>query len=111
MGPPVSLRLPEDDERGRPEFTLAEVYGFEARLSAIYPGNNIPDQVRDPAQDQAAVAGAAGHGVARVQRAGDVSADVRPISPIPSPSGRRWPRSGRMRVRPVSRRKPSRERG
>ena len=29
-------------ERGqdRPEFTLAEVYGFEARLSAIYPGNN-----------------------------------------------------------------------
>ncbi len=25
---------------GRPEFTLAEVYGFEARLSATYPGNN-----------------------------------------------------------------------
>jgi type II restriction enzyme len=25
---------------GWPEFTLAEVYAFEARLSAIYPANN-----------------------------------------------------------------------
>ena len=25
---------------GRPEFTLEDVYAFEARLSAIYPGNN-----------------------------------------------------------------------
>jgi type II restriction enzyme len=28
------------EDIGRPEFTLAEVYGFEARLSAIYPANN-----------------------------------------------------------------------
>ena len=25
---------------GRPEFTLAEVYAFDARLAAIYPANN-----------------------------------------------------------------------
>lgn len=25
---------------GRPEFTLADVYAFEGRLAAIYPGNN-----------------------------------------------------------------------
>lgn len=28
------------EDVGRPEFTLPDVYGFEARLSAIYPANN-----------------------------------------------------------------------
>ena len=28
------------EDVGRPEFTLADVYGFEGRLAAIYPGNN-----------------------------------------------------------------------
>jgi hypothetical protein len=28
---------------GRPEFTLDDVYAHEAALSALYPGNRIPD--------------------------------------------------------------------
>ena len=46
------------EDIGRPQFTLDEVYAFEGRLAALYPGNN---NVRP--EDQAAVAGAARSGV------------------------------------------------
>ncbi len=39
------------EDVGRPEFTLAEVYGFEARLAALYPGNhNVRPKIRQQLQ-------------------------------------------------------------
>lgn len=36
---------------GRPEFTLADVYGFEPRLAALYPGNrNVRPKIRQQLQ-------------------------------------------------------------
>ncbi|WP_426046157.1 hypothetical protein [Brevundimonas sp. TWP3-1-2b1] len=49
--PGLRFAAPEDDEWGRPEFTLAEVYGFEARLAAIYPdNNNVRPKIRQQLQ-------------------------------------------------------------
>ena len=39
------------DSGGRPEFTLVEVYAQEARLAALYPGNNtIRPKIRQQLQ-------------------------------------------------------------
>ena len=59
---------------GRPEFTLAEVYGFEARLAAIYPGNN---NVRPKIRQQLQVPRDMGR--LEFGGRGDVPADVTPL--------------------------------
>ena len=39
------------EDIGRPEFTLSEVYAFEPRLAALYPGNhNVRPKIRQQLQ-------------------------------------------------------------
>ena len=53
---------------GRESFTLADIYGFEARLGGLYPGNRNVRREGTPA-----AAGAAGSRLARVHGARAVS--------------------------------------